>query len=227
MKWYRKLPARWKAEKDVARAFLKDVKFDFDEQRRATIEGIFAPITEHGSEIGAYKIRIVYPSAFPNRGTVPSVYLVSHRDRWENGKDSHIEEDWKLCVYVPAESEIDFSNPQSLRDLLLCLATFFFKEKIYQRDLILESITGKRAEWPGEARAHGVDGIFEAIREKQGRDWGAFCLCGSGKKFEECCLAKKINEPRERQPEIINDHTISRFRWRASLTNGATKLFNR
>lgn len=195
MEWYRRSRVRWRAEQAIARQFLTEVTFGFDEERRAVINGVFRPVLEHGRELGAYKIRIVYPSGFLENKISPSIYLNSHRDRWDNEKDSHIESDWKLCLYVSFEAEIDFSGDESLKELLMCLATFLFKEEIYQRELILQAITGKPAVWPGTARSHGIPGIIEAMRESRAVLWGAFCFCGSGELFENCCWRKVAGWP--------------------------------
>jgi hypothetical protein len=191
MEWYRRSRERWRVEQAIARQFLTEVTFGFDQERRAFIKGTFRPVLEHGHELGAYDIRIVYPSGFLE-GETPSVYLDSHHDRWNNLLDSHIEDDWRLCLFVPLESEIDFKSHESLKYLLLCLATFLFKEIIYQRDLILQTITGIPAVWPGAARSHGIEGIIEALRENPGRYWDSLCFCGSGRRFERCCWIRIV-----------------------------------
>src|SRR5208283_5972910 len=95
----------------------------------------------------------------------PSVYLVSHRDRWKNGGDSHIESDWKLCLFVPGESGIDFSQADSLNDLFAVIHTFLFKQRVYQRRLVRAQLDGSIPKWPGEYRSHGIQGMREAIRD--------------------------------------------------------------
>lgn len=166
MQWYKKSPTRWRAEQDIARRYLTEVVVGFDEKRQAVIKGTFTPVLQHGGEFGAYKIRLVYPFGFPDGTKAPSVYIDSHRDCWSNLGDSHIEEDWKLCLFVPVESHIDVTAADSLEKLLMCVAVFLFKERIYQQSLIVQSITGQRAVWPGKARSHGIDGIIEALIDK-------------------------------------------------------------
>jgi hypothetical protein len=168
MEWYRKSPARWRGEQAIARRYLTEVVVGFNKNREAHVKGIFTPVFQHGGEFGSYAIRIVYPLGFPEGMKTPAVYLDSHRDCWSKLGDSHIEDDWKLCLFVPMESEskIDFTAPESLEKLLLCLAVFLFKERIYQQSLINQAITGQRAVWPGKARSHGIDGIIEALMDK-------------------------------------------------------------
>jgi hypothetical protein len=187
MEWYEKSPSRWETEQSIARQFMTDVEVGFDEKRRATIRGTFKLVSQHGHEYTSFKIRIVYPAGFPSKRRVPSVYLDSHRGIWENSVDAHFFPDWRLCLFVPGESPINFSKKESLKDLFAVLRVFLFKERIYQRDLIIQAITGKRAAWPGEARAHGIHGIIEAIQERSGIRPEEPCPCGSGKKFKRCC----------------------------------------
>lgn len=178
---------RWEMEQSIARQFMADVESGFDEEGRATIKGTFKLISQHSHEYGSFKIRLVYPAGFPAKERVPSVYLDSHRSTWENSADSHFFPDWKLCLFVPGESPIDFSKQESLKDLFAVLRVFLFKERMYQRDLIIQAITGKSAIWPGEARTHGIKGIIEAIQERGGVRPEEPCPCGSGRKFKRCC----------------------------------------
>ncbi len=187
MEWFERSPLRWEMEQLIARQFMANVEAGFDEKGRAIIKGTFKLISQHGHEYGSFKIRLVYPVGFPAKEHVPSVYLDSHRSTWENSADAHFFPDWKLCLFVPGESPIDFSNQESLKDLFAVLRVFLFKERMYQRDLIIQAITGKRAVWPGEARAHGIKGIIEAIQERRGLRPEEQCLCGSGRKFKRCC----------------------------------------
>lgn len=188
MEWFEKSRERWHQEQEIAARFLTEVEADFDAQERASIVGNFHLVSQHGHEYDVYRIRIVYPVHFPLRGRGPSVYLLSHRGRWKNGGESHIEDDWRLCLFVPGESEIDFARSDSLTELFAVLTTFLRKERIYQRDLSREMLTGKKAVWPGEARDHGIKGIREAIRDRRGISRNEPCLCGSGKKFKRCCM---------------------------------------
>ena len=174
---------------ELAQRVLEKGEAGIDDQGRAFLLGTMRIISRHGHEYMACKIRIVYPQGFPERGRVPAVYLESHRN-WCKGPDAHIEDDWKLCLFVPGEAGIDFSSPNSLGELIQCLRVFLFKEYLYQKDLISGLLTRTPAVWPSHARSHGIAGIYEAVRER-GR-WGRNepCPCGSGKKFKRCCLRK-------------------------------------
>ncbi len=189
MEWHKATPSRWQAEQELAHKLLEQVEAGIDDQGRAFLLGTVRILSRHGHEYAAFRIRIVYPNGFPERGRVPAIYLESHRN-WCKGPDTHIEEDWKLCLFVPGEVGIDFSSPESLGELIQCIKVFLFKEYLYQRDLINGILTGIPAVWPGQARSHGIAGIREAVHER-GR-WGRneACPCGSGKKFKRCCLPK-------------------------------------
>jgi hypothetical protein len=186
MEWYERVPLRWRKEQEIARRFMKNVQVGFDEQRRAFLLGDVRVESQHGHVYGNFRIRTVYPSSFPERGRVPSVHLESHRDRWRSGGNSHIEEDWRLCLFVPMESGIDFTRLDALERLFACIHTFLIKEYIYQRCLGKQAVTGEPAIWPGEARSHGVRGIREALRERGSLGRNEPCPCGSGRKFKKC-----------------------------------------
>lgn len=136
------------------------------------------------------RIRVVYPATFPIRNQSPVVYLESHRDRWKNVANSHIESDWKLCLFVPGESGIDFAEDDALKKLFGVIHTFLLKERIYQRRLAKAQRTGEIAEWPGPDRSHGVEGIREAIRDMGRAGRNDPCPCGSGLKFKKCPLGQ-------------------------------------
>jgi hypothetical protein len=158
MEWYEAMPSRWWAEQEFAQRVLEEVEAGIDDQGRAFLLGTMRILSQHGHEYTACKIHIVYPQGFPERGRVPAVYLESHRNWWK-GPDAYIEEDWKLCLFLPGEVRIDFSSPDSLGEFIQCLRVFLFKEYLYQRDLISGLLTGALAVWPGQARSHGIAGI--------------------------------------------------------------------
>lgn len=186
MQWYIENPSRWKVEQAIASTFLNDCEAGFDENDRAQITGTFDIISEHGHKYDTVKLRFVYPPKFPWRNQPPSVYLDDHRDCWINGGYSHIESDWKLCLFVPGESGINFSLESSLTHLFELIHVFLIKERIYQKRL-LDQKSGKGiAEWPGEDRAHGIEGIQEAVQAMKRIGRNDPCPCGSGKKFKRC-----------------------------------------
>jgi hypothetical protein len=187
--WYEVNPARWRAEQEIAHYFMEGVEVGLDDHRWAFLVGTFSLVSQHGHIYDTFQIKILYPTGFPER-RCPEVYLLSHHSKWRNEGDSHIEHDWKLCLYVPGESGIDFRKRDSLLELFCCLHTFLFKERIYQRDLVRSFLSGKPAVWPGEARSHGLQGLREAIRDRGKIGRNEYCPCGSGKKFKHCCMAK-------------------------------------
>lgn len=170
---------------------MDEVEARIESNGRAFLRGIVRVLSSHGHEYGAFQVRIVYPAKFPERGRVPAVYLESHR-HWQQGGDSHLEEDWKLCLFVPGEADIDWTRTDSLRTLIASLRVFLFKEYRYQKDLAQWRVlrTGRQPQWLGPARPHGIAGIREVVRERGGWGRNAPCPCGSGAKYKHCCLRK-------------------------------------
>ena len=141
-------------------------------------------------ESTATKLRSYVVRWVSTRNQPPSVYLESHHDRWKNTFNSHIESNWKLCLFVPGESGIVFADPASLKDLFAVIHTFLFKQRIYQRRLAKTYITGGEAEWPGEDRSHGEEGIREAIQAIGSVGRNDPCPCGNGLKYKKCHMRK-------------------------------------
>ena len=190
MHWHERIPERWEGEQLHARKILERQRGGIDGAGVAFIDGIFHIRSAHGHRYDSVTIRVEYPSSFPDRGRAPKIILSSHRDRWRRGGNSHINGDWSLCLFVPGDSGIDFRRDDALNALFAVLHTFLFKEHLYQRDLALQSFTGRRAVWPGEARSHGLAGVAEVIREKGGVGRNESCPCGSGKKYKVCCMRR-------------------------------------
>ena len=190
MQWHEANPTRWKQEQELAAKLLDDFEYGLDDQGRAYLTGVFHVYSEHDHPYESVQLRFVYPPTFPNRQQPPSVYLVSHRDRWEKCGDAHIESDWKLCMFVPGESGIDFQKPDSFNELFAVLHTYLFKQHIFQQRLLRERFSGEPARWPGEERSHGIAGVTEAVRAmgKVGRNDP--CPCGSGQKYKRCCIKR-------------------------------------
>ncbi|MBX3357316.1 MAG: SEC-C domain-containing protein [Phycisphaeraceae bacterium] len=195
--WFESDPARWAGEQEIAHRLMEGVTATIDESGRSVIRGTFRLLSEHGTELDRFALRFVYPDGFPSRGLHPSVYLDSHRDRWRNTVDSHIESDWKLCPYVPGESEVNCLRPDALATILARVHVFLRLETIYQRDLVKELTTGIKARWPGPQRSHGDLGLLEAARERRPSPNGP-CICGSGKKYKKCHLWK-LSRPKGRR----------------------------
>ena len=190
MCWHNSNPDRWKQEQRIASELLADFEAGIDSNQTAFIRGIFGVYSEHGHLYESATLRIEYPETFPNRNQPPSVYLESHRDRWRNTEDSHIESDWRLCLFVPGESGINFAATNSLNDLFAVIHTFLFKQRIYQKRLARVQITGGVARWPGEARSHGERGIREVIQAMGGVGRNDPCPCGSEQKYKKCHMLK-------------------------------------
>ena len=113
MQWHEAMPQRWAQEQSIAAALLQDFEAGIGSDDFAFVRGLFNVVSEHGHVYETVKLRVVYPSAFPVRNQPPSVYLESHRDRWIKGGNSHIEDDWRLCLFVPSESGITFGEMTS------------------------------------------------------------------------------------------------------------------
>jgi hypothetical protein len=186
MYWYERCPERWTTEQRIGKQILDDFVSGISPNGVVFMEGVFQVRSEHGHTYESVKIRVEYPPSFPERGQTPTVILLSHRDRWPKGGDSHLNSDWSLCLFVPGESGIDFQRADSLRKMFGVIHTFLFKERLYQHALARQTVTGEKAVWPGEARSHGLAGIVEAVRDKGGIGRNEPCPCGSGKKFKAC-----------------------------------------
>ena len=93
MEWYILVPHRWQHERDIGRAFLDRFDSGIDPNGNAFIAGELDLCSEHGHHYLTLQIRVEYPARFPEMNLTPSVYLLSHRDEWENEGDSHIESD--------------------------------------------------------------------------------------------------------------------------------------
>lgn len=183
-------PTRWACEQEIAHRLLDDLAVGEDAQGRAFFVGTYTLRSEHGHVYGRFVLRVVYPRNFPKRRAHPCVYLESHRNIWQNFRDSHIESDWRLCLYVALESDIDFERDDSLCALFAAVHTFLIRERIYQRALAREALTGVPAIWPGPQRSHGVAGLREAMQERGRPGRNDPCVCGSGVKFKKCCLTR-------------------------------------
>jgi hypothetical protein len=184
--WYVDAAARWAHEQSIAREFLAGASSEVGLDGRACIRGEYRLLSEHGREYGRFRVRIVYPEHFPFRGRHPNVYLDSHQVLWTNLRDSHIEHDWRLCLYVACESGIDFTRWDSLLQLFPCVHTFLLRERIYQERLVRERLRGIPAVWPGPQREHGIDGLRQAIAKVGVPGPNDPCICGSGEKFKRC-----------------------------------------
>ncbi|MFA9476964.1 adenylate/guanylate cyclase domain-containing protein [Phycisphaerales bacterium AB-hyl4] len=184
--WFVQNATRWTIEQEHAHQLMDNVHVSTTPDHRGQIEGSFALRSHHGHIYDVFRIRLIYPPRFPYDGQVPKVYLDSHRNRWVRTIDGHIQDDWGLCLFVPGDSDIDFSQADAFCKLLGAIHEFLIKERIYQRDLVRWEVLGIPPKWPGDERPHGVQGIAEVVRERGGIDGGEPCTCGSGRKFKHC-----------------------------------------
>ena len=191
MHWYAKNQSRWVHECEIAGRFLKRFRVEYDACGRAGFSGVFTLRSKHGRIYATLRLKFVYPLNFPDGNCPPDVYLMSYRERWDNVPDSHIEHDWRMCLFVPIESEIDFYSAESLQDLFAVIHVFLIKQRIFQRRLVAERFLGFTAVWPGDERSHGPLGMYEALQDK-GKTVTSDdpCICGSKKKFKSCCYKK-------------------------------------
>ena len=188
MRWFEQQPKRWSREQAIANRLMADVMAGVDDAGRAFIAGTYRLLSRSGHEYDRFNLRFVYPDRFPLRNRNPNVYLDSHHDVWQFGRDSHIEPTWRMCLFVPLESGIDFNDGDSLLQLFPLIHTFLIRERIYQRDWKREAATKIAPVWPGPDRSHGSDGLVEAILAHGGLGRNEPCVCGSGEKFKRCCL---------------------------------------
>ncbi|WP_044302652.1 SEC-C metal-binding domain-containing protein [Rhodopirellula sallentina] len=186
--WHEVSPDRWSNEIAIGASLLDDFQAGIDSNGKAFMRGKFNLYSQHGHLYETIGLRIEYPSKFPHRNVPPCVFLESHRGKWKNTGNSHIESDWKFCLFVPGESGIIFADSTSLNDLFAVVHTFLIKQRIYQRRLAASKETGVIAEWPGEDRSHGEQGIREAIQAMRNVGRNSPCPCGSGKKYKQCHL---------------------------------------
>jgi len=186
MRWFDADPGRWRQEQVIATRLLENCKAGIDRQGRAYLRGVLGLYSEHAHRYDSVQLLIVYPDAFPESNEPPDIYLESHRDIWINLGDSHIEEDWRLCLFVPFEAGINFADESSLQEYIAVVHTFLLKQRIYQKRMAKTALTGGVARWPGEDRSHGLKGIKEAIDDLGRLGRNPPCPCGSGKKFKKC-----------------------------------------
>ena len=187
--WTEHHPARWQEEQRLARELLSCVQTG-SKGDRVFIEGTFSLRLNCDHELDQFRLRLEYPISFPKKYVHPLVYLVSHHDLWRAGYDSHIEYTWRLCLYVPLESGLDFRREDELSRLFEHIQSFLFRERMYQRDLRVQLAGGPRAAWPGPDRSHGDEGLIEAIQALGGIPKNGPCICGSGKKYKSCCRSR-------------------------------------
>jgi hypothetical protein len=193
--WHERWPKRWKGEQEIARRFMRDVAADIDDKGCAFISGTFVLELNCGHELDHFQLRIVYPAEFPQRRCHPKVFLDSHHDEWKNNDeapDSHIESNWRLCLFIPMESGLDFTNGNELENLFPHIHTFLLRQQWYQRDVRQQkALKSKVPEWPGPQRSHGALGMLAAMQESGGSiGRNDPCVCGSGKKYKRCCMAQ-------------------------------------
>lgn len=176
-------PRRWQAEQEIAARFLLAVEAGSSAEGWPQLRGNYEQKSEHGHVYGIFRLRIVYPPPFPDRNVQPRVWLENPPSGWVNTLDGHVYSDWRLCLGVALDSDIDFTRADSAIRLFETIDTFLRLERIYQRE---RRCNGEAAEWPGPQRSHGLLGYYESIRVKGEPGRNDPCLCGSGKKYKLC-----------------------------------------
>ncbi|MFT3784939.1 MAG: hypothetical protein QM770_02075 [Tepidisphaeraceae bacterium] len=163
----------------------------------AFLQGTYPLVSKYGTVKDRYDLTIMYPHDFLPLGprgdfklpvsAYPSVFLESHHDQWVRRIDGHIMSEWELCLFVPGDVEIDFRLPNSLERLFEAIHAFLVLQCIYQADVLKEKETGVEAVWPGGQRSHGIEGCWEAVRDRGGMFDHEPCICGSRYRYDDCC----------------------------------------
>lgn len=173
---------RWQFDCCCIDSVFKDVRYGFTSEGN-WIEGNLKIKFMTGREIGPFRLRILFDNSYYAGKAPPSVYLISHRNQWVNQGNAHIEKSWKLCLSIPFESLIDFSEYSSINKFLEKLSNFMVDEWLYQQEV--KKVGLAEAKWSGRERAHNFDGILEAIASKV-NSMTDDCPCGSKKQFVSC-----------------------------------------
>lgn len=179
-------PGRWQVEQGIAARFLKELEAGMNDCEWPQMRGLYEQWSEHGHLHGAFRLRIVYPPPFPDRDTQPRVYLENPPSNWVNTLDGHVFQNWRLCLGLALDSDIDFTKLDSGIKFFETIDTFLRLERIFQQDLKRAEITGVAAVWPGPQRSHGLLGIYESMQEWGEPSRNDPCPCGSGKKYKAC-----------------------------------------
>lgn len=184
--WHETDADRWAIEVAHARSLMTNVVVGACSDGRPFIDGDYTLLSRHGYFLDRFRFRIQYPAVYPREGVLPEIFLLSHRDKWQRGRESHIETSWRLCLFVVGESLIHSADRQSLLKVFAALHTFLLRERIYQGKLVGKATKGLEPRWPGQDRAHDIAGLVEAVNARGMPGWNAPCPCGSGKKYKKC-----------------------------------------
>jgi len=138
---------------------------------------------ETGEELGPFRIRVYFQRGYYERLSRPEFYLVSHHSEWTQSFDSHIEHDWKLCLSLEIETEINLKNPDAFGNFLERLGSFLVDASIYQGEL--KELGPILAKWPGKERDHDEKGFISAIAGKV-ESLNTLCPCGRNETFNKC-----------------------------------------
>lgn len=152
------------------------------------VSGYF-PLLHEGEPLDTYEIEISFPPAYPD--DPPTV-------RETAGRIPHMAErhnsSGAACLFVPFEWKL----------LRPDLSFRTFLEEPVRSYFLGQSLVELGEPWPIGERAHGIDGIIEALRDRLGLDTvehavGAFrmltkaqvkghwdCFCGSGNRLRSC-----------------------------------------
>ncbi len=181
---------RWQNDRLIFERAFEDISYGSDRDC-LWFQGSLTVKTEIGHEYGPFIIRIKFSADYYRGLSAPDSYLISHRDKWEQFEGSHIEKDWRLCLFVFLESLIDFKSSDSLLQFIERLSNFLVDASIYQNDL---KMLGKdKAKWPGRERLHGYDGIMQALIQNQTSIFDS-CPCGNGQSFFDCYHGRELKK---------------------------------
>ena len=205
--WYHKDEGlRLANDRAIVTQFYPGLEFQVDEQtQRISLFGIITHVAECGVPTDII-VRIVFPDDYPNQE--PQLYDAANQ--FPHSLDRHIGPNGLCCLWLDIESDWDKNNPLALREFLDQSALFF------DRQIVFDALPqGKKHEWPGGQRGHGVQGYIEFIRERLSNDDkilsalapifakqkheepNMLCPCSSGKKYKNC-HRREVNSIRQK-----------------------------
>ena len=174
--------SRWQHDLTIFQSLFRNTTYAIDSEG-FWMQGDLYVEASTGREVGPFTLKIIFEDNYFAGKMAPSTFLISHRGTWKALGDAHIENNWKLCLFVYFESNIDFSKFESFRMYLESLSSFMLDQCLYQEEV--KKVGRRNAKWPGPQRSHNMKGYIEAllanIKSPQSK-----CPCGSGKKFSQC-----------------------------------------
>lgn len=179
---------RWHKDRLFFLNLFKDVLFG-SEKGAVWFEGDITVRTPAGREFGPFRVKVCFSNEYYEGLVPPDVYLLSHRNKWLNIENSHIEKDWRLCLFVPLESQINFNDGDSFVKFIERLASFLIDSSNYQQEI--KELGLEKAKWRGRQRSHGLEGVVQVLNEMQSSIYGP-CPCGNGSDYLDCHHGKSL-----------------------------------